>query len=67
MRKLVLKKKKKTKTTATTKLTKKKKKKIVGETLKMFNILSHQENANQNCFEIPPYTCQINNTNDSSC
>jgi hypothetical protein len=24
----------------------------------MFNILSHQGNANQNNFEIPSYTCQ---------
>jgi hypothetical protein len=30
-----------------------------GETLKeMVNIISHQRNANQNCFEIPSYTCQ---------
>lgn len=31
----------------------------------MFNILSHQGNANQNCFEISSYT-NFNETNDGS-
>jgi hypothetical protein len=28
--------------------------------LKMFDILNHQGNANQNYFAIPSYTCQNN-------
>jgi hypothetical protein len=35
--------------------------------LKMFNILSHHENANQNYFEGSSYTCQISTTSNSSC